>query len=49
MKKENLNKLQDDLDKKAKTRERRKKPKMKVSGGSVKNLQKLISKKSKTV
>lgn len=46
MNKQNYNNLEEEVLKKYKKREKKKKPKMKVSGGSVKNLGKIIYKKA---
>lgn len=45
MKKIDLEKLQKEIENKAKNRERKKKPKMKVSGTSVRKLREIIIKK----
>jgi hypothetical protein len=45
MKKQNFNKLQDDVEKKYKKREKKKKRTMKVSGAGVRDLQKIIKDK----
>ncbi|MFH1428006.1 MAG: hypothetical protein ABIG60_05805 [Patescibacteria group bacterium] len=45
MNKQNINNLEIDLEKKYQKRDKRKKPKMKVSGAGVKELQKIIIKK----
>lgn len=42
MNKQSLDKLELELDKRQKTKEKRKKRPMKISGGSVKKLQKII-------
>jgi len=47
MKKFDSEKLQKEIEKKAKKREKRKKPKMKLSGTSVKKLREIIIKKGK--
>ena len=44
MNKQNLNKIQDEVEEKYKKKEKRKKSSMKVSGASIKNLQKIIKK-----
>ncbi|MFH1823019.1 MAG: hypothetical protein ABH830_04960 [Patescibacteria group bacterium] len=45
MNKQNINNLEIDLEKKYQKRDKRKRPKMKVSGAGVKELQKIIIKK----
>ena len=43
MKKQNLHSIEKEIEKKAKRRDKKKKKNMKVSGGSVKKLQKIIT------
>jgi len=45
MNKQNMNNLEKNTEQKYKKRDKRKKQKMKVGGGSVKKLQKIITKK----
>jgi len=47
MNKQNLDNLEKEIEKKQKKKEKRKRKNMKVSGGSVKNLQKIIINKCK--
>jgi len=42
MNKQNIDKLENELEKKIKAREKRKRKRMKVSGGKLKELQKII-------